>query len=656
MHRTSALLLSSSLLFAACPSPSTPEPPKQPLTFSFEVPRGGVFPTDFRLPYPNELWRKPDGTLDLSAFPGNLPGIFGDVIDLAEADGAFGQHAGIFLHFEGAVGIDSLPPVAETLDTDSPIFVVELRDDGSLGERIPVLLQVRDEGSEIRPDRTLALMPVFGFHLKRNARYLAAITTSIQAEDGSDAKADSDFLAIRAEGAPVDVALQAADALYEPAFAALSSAGIAREKIAWATIFEVGDPVTGQLAVADFVFSGGAGVPAPNFSTPPSLANTFAQTELLLYTAVMDTPRLQQGTPPYLSKEDGGTIAFDSNGDPIIQAIDPVNIAITIPDKAAPEGGWPVVIYNHGTGGEAASFVGGGSPRFPAAVLAAEGFAVVGIDQPLHGSRQAGSADVSVVSFNPFNVAATRANYVQAMADNVQLLRLLQAGIVLDREGTPVPLDASQLYFMGHSQGALSGPPFLAWAAQQDIVRAVVLSGSSGAIQISLTDRLIPLPNGLSQPATELLGVALGEDPQQLSEFHPAYSLIEQVVESVDPLSYAAQLITEAAFPMDVLITEGFLDTETPRRNIEAMAVGVGTPLALREDGRSENVLGLTLQGFEPLSPVFSGNRGVTAALVQFPTSDHFAVFDLADARSVYGHFLGTALRNGRAEVKVYGE
>jgi hypothetical protein len=642
--------LLSALLVTACPSPNTPPPVPQPVTIAFEVPRGGVIPEDFVLPYPNDLWKQPDGTLDLSSFPGANQLLGADL--LAEADGAFGSNSGIFLRFRGEITESTIPDVATTLTPGSSLFVVEVLDNGTLGERIPVQVRVTNKSSSLIPDQTIAIVPVFGLGFRRGARYVAVITNQVLGGDQTPASPDADFLAIRAEGVSADPELAAAEALYEPVLTALANAGTARESIAWATIFETGDLITPSLRVGDFVFEGGAGVPAPALST--AFTEALTRNGVILYRGQYQTPRFQRGAPPF-SQAPNGVIEFDANGDPIVQALDPVNVSVTIPDQDPPVGGWPVVISNHGTGGDAESFFEGGAPDGEAVLLAQQGFAVIGIDQPLHGARFVPGSDVNLATFNPVNLGATRENIRQALADNVQLIRILQSGVVLDRGGQQVPLDGSTFYFMGHSQGSLSGPILLAWADPLNLFRAAVFSGPSGSIALAVTDRIIPLPNGTDTPARDLFASVVGESSDDMDEFHPLLNLVQQIIEPNDPLNYGALLVKEAQNPVDILLTQGFEDVDTPPRTIDAMSSAIGLAPAIRIDGRARDILGLELQGFTPLLPPFSANVGVTAALAQFPDDDHFAIFRNADAQAVYSHFLGTALSAGRAEVPAYG-
>ena len=109
------------------------------------------------------------------------------------------------------------------------------------------------------------------------------------------------------------------------------------------------------------------------------------------------TPNFQSGEKPY--EVEGGAILFDGDGAPILNELEDIRFAVTVPKSAEmPAAGWPLVLYGHGTGGDYRSFIRA-SGNAPARILAQRGFAVLSIDQPLHGERGTGSDSV-FLSFN----------------------------------------------------------------------------------------------------------------------------------------------------------------------------------------------------------------------------------------------------------------
>src|SRR5690606_8339139 len=156
--------------------------------------------------------------------------------------------------------------------------------------------------------------------------------------------------------------------------------------------------------------------------------------------------------------------------------------------------GYPLVLYAHGTGGDHRSFVRDGT----AAQLARRGVAAMGVDQIHHNERNPTSTDPAILFFNFPNPDAARDNNRQSALDVVQQARLVP-NLVIPNEGAHAELrmtdtirfDEDQVFFMGHSQGGLNGPIFL---AIDDGARAAALSAASGVLTPSLIHKLEPVP------------------------------------------------------------------------------------------------------------------------------------------------------------------
>ena len=123
--------------------------------------------------------------------------------------------------------------------------------------------------------------------------------------------------------------------------------------------------------------------------------------------------------------------------------------------------------------------------------MGARGIAVVGIDQVLHGPRNPGSSP-QISFFNFQNPLSARDSTRQGAADNVALLRLLLGFDFTERHpnGRTVRFDPDRIYFMGHSQGGLTGPP---WLAYEPLIKGAVLSGAGGLIYLSLLNKTEPV-------------------------------------------------------------------------------------------------------------------------------------------------------------------
>src|SRR5262249_38781961 len=141
---------------------------------------------------------------------------------------------------------------------------------------------------------------------------------------------------------------------------------------------------------------------------------------------------------------DDGTIAFDDNGDAIAVNTDQqIPVTIVLPKGPAPANGFPVVIFQHGVGGDRSHVMAVGNE------LAPPGIPSMAIDAPFHGTRSNGAtdnasngrgsymgpdglADGALTLLPVFdmmagldNLLAARDNFWQAAIDIVQLRRLI---------------------------------------------------------------------------------------------------------------------------------------------------------------------------------------------------------------------------------------
>ncbi|QBY03216.1 lipase [Thalassotalea sp. HSM 43] len=160
---------------------------------------------------------------------------------------------------------------------------------------------------------------------------------------------------------------------------------------------------------------------------------------------------------------------------PALQSLETLDVQMTVPDPvvanivraalgmpgqiAEPESGWPVVMLQHGITSRKEDMMA------LTGILAANGFATIAIDHPLHNSRgydldDDGVAEVEAAA-NPFyyiniaNLVSGRDNFRQSAADAMALrmgINFLQGANI----------DSSEVFYVGHSLGALTGVNFLA--------------------------------------------------------------------------------------------------------------------------------------------------------------------------------------------------
>jgi hypothetical protein len=369
-----------------------------------------------------------------------------------------------------------------------------------------------------------------------------------------------------------------------------------------------------------------------------------------------DSWNYQSGEVPY-AVEGGGLNMAD--GAPAPARSERLRFVLTIP-KTPPAGGgcYPIVEVAHGTGGDAYSFYDDGT----AGRLAARGMAGIGLDQPLHGLRKEGKDfDENEMSFNYLNPESSRANFRQSAIDTFALTRLIQRSLWVPADISPTAQEmcffGKGIGFFGHSHGGLTGA--IAAAFEHDI-GSWVFSGAGGGLGITVTERKDIVD--VREAITQLLG--LGAD-EPLSEQHPVMTLIQLLVDVTDPINYAPYWIDRDTYgqPVNVMLTSGLHDEETPHRTARALALSARIPAVapLAIDLPEYGWAGIPIAS-APVSldaPALSDAKTVTAGFLQFkndidiPDADsHFLIFYRPEAIHASMRFLQSGVIEGRAVIE----
>ena len=670
-----ALLLVASTTLPACEAEHL-----QPTIALFTMP-GEADQDLYALPYPNDLRVTPQGTIDLARLSTGQLGLIQNYLNLVKANalGGFATNGAAFFRFSAPLNSRSLPATAEisrepgasvswvNVDTKSPGY----------GERIPFTCKFTTAKGRYAGDNLLAILPVPGFVLRPKTRYAIILTRGVLDELDISVDPDRDFRPLLLEEKPAEARLHHGHTVY----AALREY-IAKENltdVTSAAVFTTGQP-TGIVTKARAVVYRH---PVPKVD---DLRVTAENTESYDLVGTYEAPNFQGGTPPYMNPKDGGVIALNIAGEPIVSRQETMRFALSVPRATMPKTGWPIVLYAHGTGGDYKTFLRAGVARNLASIEDGQGkiiehMAVVGIDQVLHGPRAPTGTNVEIAFFNPMNPAASIHNVLQGAIDNFQLLRMIKALTFDDvpwREGSGVGgtiefgatrFDPQRIYFMGHSQGSLTGPAFV--AAEPEI-KGAVLSGAGGGAMLSLIYKTKPIA------IAPLFEAALHEP---IGPYHPLLNLFQQMLEPADPNNYAPAFFFsprpgQAAKP--IFLSEGLIDHATPTATTESLATAMRAPPLGKV---LQPVLGLSLRGLSEKNLPISGNvstegGSITAGLLQYRaqskntscTDDkpcgsgycekgtcrregHFVIFDNPEARRHYSSFLGTLARDGIATI-----
>ena len=721
--------LLSGLLALACggansSAPARSDPPRLaadggltgPTRVDIRLPRGAR-PEFNTLPWPSELFRAEDGSIDWHTYPGAGHPLLVSYFATAKADLLdFPIAPTIYFHFTASPDRSRLSMRPEaSMSVRSPVFLIDVDPKSpERGSLIPLEARYFPSSLQYIPARTLALKPVGGFVLRPGTLYAAIVRRDLGDREERPLGTTPDFEQIKSKSqSPVpvpDAAAERARSIHAVAFDYLASLGVLRDEIAGAAVFRTLVPHT----VAEKLFEVATSLPAD--LSPRLLGATWARpaktafAERKSYSTIVGyycTPSFQSrlDDAPFLSG--GGTLDFDGDRSPRVVPVPEASrfragpcgdlirarFILTIPKAPMPEGGYPLLVAAHGTGGSAADFLG--EDNF-AGWAAREGIAAVSTDQPLHGSadpegarpgsRERGGFRIAGIPvslfrgqplsaelafYNPLNPAATRDNLRQAAIDASLLARLLMATNFATAERPegnrpnnkkkkqkvlePMPgqapprFDTTKLLFAGHSQGSQS---LAVQAVIDPLVRGVILSGGGSDARLGIVRRrdLTIMP---------FIETALGLEEGELNEFHPLMALVQALIDPVDPQSFA-RLYREplpGRSPQNVLHYGGITDTYNPPESAAALATALrAAPLS----PLLAQVPGLRILGINPTEGLLRGNLGngkATAAFVQLASTrgedGHFVVFVEPAAADLAMQFMKTALSpaGGPAEV-----
>ncbi|MEN0068578.1 MAG: hypothetical protein AAGA48_41055 [Myxococcota bacterium] len=518
----------------------------------------------FEHPFPHDN-RLVDGRASYADFPQRDVSLVNNVVEVAERSFGWSGYGTLYVPFDAPIDTDRLPDLAGSLGPDSPVQLVPV--DPAEGSAVPVHVRWFDAPTSLLPANTLAVRPAWGRGMRPGVAYELRLSPTIGCTSP-----DSDGVTIPLTIAPNTDLLR-------------DMVTVARAELADAS--RLGDEFTAI--------------------TPP-----FEGT--LAFRGRLTIPRWQQGTVPYATE--GGDIALDASGLPIVDGYDEVDVAFVHPNKEPPAGGWPVLIHLNGTGGSyVLTYLFGGT-------LAQGDIAAIGIDLPLHGERGVGPAFEAVVNLD--NPLASVMSLLQGAADQVWLADRIASGVAIDTPLGPVPLDPTRIGFQGHSQGGIHGA--LAAAHWDGKVKAAMFSGTGGG---TFQGALFNESTGID--VAGLVGLLFDfVEGETLDDFHPLASLIQHAADQADPLNTAPFWFAEAGLqdrPLPAaLVTLGTADPFTPPLTTQAMAHAAGVPVAFG-DYRipADQVFPPVIDSIpveEPNAMGFDGSA-VTGGIVQYVDGDH---------------------------------
>lgn len=668
-----AVALSSALL-AACggSSNSSRAVPVNPSNNNNGSPTTGVIsarfdPTAGVLPFPTNLLLS--GTTDLTLnIPVVDPNNYGDPKVALNALDGFGTVSPWTTSF-------SVPPKISTVVAGQTVRLFEVTLTGPGGGVTGIVRELQPTADYVvapvssdTTNRTIALVPTKP--LRQLTSYMAVVTNGITDAAGNDATPDQTYFLTK-RTTPLCVggvsqepllpnatacALEPLRQLTGSQEAAAGSAGIAKDKIvvSWVATTQSITPVlqavqnrTAQGApAATLVAPTGMTLASLGVGLPPVADIYIGMIELPYYLGVpsQTSPkaaltgfwRAAPGAyvPPFVGAlNPTSTFVTFANPFPVVTTAQKVPMVLTIPNansgRSKPAAGWPIVIFQHGITRDR-------SDAFAiAATMAAQGYAVIAIDIPLHGITNPanplfvgntplaglgvrertfnmdltnnstgapgpdGLIDPSGSTFiNLSSLLTSRDNIRQASAD----LFTLAKAIPTMRYAGPNDFDGARIGFVGQSLGSIVGTTFM---ALEPSVQTAVLSVPGGGIA-----RLLEASPTFG-PRIRAGLLAAGGPAQGTPDYDTFFGAAQTVIDSSDPINFA--------LPSNA----GML----PSKNLLLHEV-VGGGSVLPDQVIPNSVAGAPLSGTEPLIRILglasitgstqsaSGIRGATRFLV----------------------------------------
>jgi hypothetical protein len=544
----------------------------------FDLAAGIDADSDFyRLPFPNDIRRTPSG-IDLNGHPAPpaslRPPVAARFVEDAAKQRGFSTNPVVYFRFSTAYDSSQL--------SLSSVRIVDVTPDSpDYNANSTIAWGGPERESHYACDHWLSLHRPVGTPLRPNTTYAAIVTRRLRTKEGAEfarsGVMDQLLSATRPSGGRLATAWDA----YAPLRKWVDdpAAEFKTDEILNATVFTTGNPQAIVPALKTAVQAEGgpalksltvcsAGVTSPCADETGRGACHPVSADFTEIHGKLSIPIFQAGTPPYEQPESGGDIELSDDGRARVVRREDVCFALSVPVKAAPAAGYPLLVYAYAVGGAfqeamAADGLAGEVARGPSPA------AVLSIELPQHGARRGGSGRPPQDLFANFqNPAAMRGNVLQGAADLWSAVALARIGILSPVRGEPIRFDPARLALFAQGQGATHAA--IALSADEDI-RAVVLAGLSG--HFATTQLLRTKPASMAALLPLLLVDMDSEGKLAGGIFNPMLSLLQSSLDSVDPVNYANKLFKIGPNRgRDVFVVYGRDDHFSPESAQEAYA------------------------------------------------------------------------------------
>lgn len=564
MHRLAraAPLLVSAAVAAACVQPGPHQPrgcnpllddPERcllPFPSSWYLAEGQQTATGLRVRFPDDV------------LPANADGVRLSTDRLNRFDG-FSPATPLLVSFPEGVDPAALSPVrlsggaagadySGSLERTSTVQVVDL----ARGERVPLFAEL-DANSRDPERRMLIIRPQV--RLQPATRY-AVVLRGLRTAGGEPLPPPAPFRALRDGTRAQKPELEELRPRYEGLFAELEQLGVPRSELILAWDFTTASEATITAPMVEMRDSALAQVDAGQLGYELTAVRESSQRHLYReIEGLLEVPAFLDGTGP------GAQLRFDAEGRATSTGVARYPFLVHVPRCAATATGpLPVMLFGHGIFGGTGEM----SSSFQRELI--ETLCVVQVGMPWIGLAEEDRAFVVIDVLGEFSrFAAVSDRLRQAQVNFVvlarQVLRSLKDDPALRVDGRPIT-DASELYYLGISNGGIQGAAFL--ALSPDVERGTLMvGGGPWSLLMSRSNNFAALGLILNQTYPDPL------DQQLL------VALTQPLWDYTDPLNYAGRLQRDplpGSAPKPVLVHEAIADSQVPN---------LGTRMIVRESG-----------------------------------------------------------------------
>ena len=629
------------------------------------------FPTDLRV--------NDQGNIDLSLFPRmshQLTRLY--VKETEQRAKGYTLSMPIYLPFTGPIEVNKLPTDDDAYQApESPIQLIDVDPlSKDYGRRFPLKVSMTWRKDTYRPNHLLQILPTIGINLKPNTTYAAIVTKQIPVAEGYVLRQNpvlGKLLSRETIGSEVTFkALQ----VFAPLRDWLYSSEFQVEDIIAATVWTTGDPTKVMFDAAEAV----------SHWPSPKVKDLRLLTEYEDYCVLQGTwqvPGFQSGIPPYAYPNYGGAIDWLSDGAPEVHYYRDAPMVVTIPKSPMPDDGYPLLMYNHGTGGDAVEVytrgkeapdgsqdIGGG----PSRIAALRGWAASGMGGHLSFDHLGilGTLD-GYVAYNFINPVAWLGNMQQMALERVLFRRVLN-NLKIPANLCPDAADESdQPYFFNPEMQAVMGQSLGSYLT--GIQTAIDPLPYQGAIWSGAGGSWIEFVFGPTDPihlqyVAEVVALNLPLI-DHLDLWHPIPMLAEMLVGPANNILYTDQILRNPRkTPPHVFVIEGYNDHQVPENIQRPLLTSLGVDLAGDDIGESkeDSVFYYMQWGGAVQTALPAGNNKYvpnytnrTALTVRYREDEateldgHYVAFQLEAPKHQYGCFLQN-LSEDKAPIIVAGE